>query len=112
MAFLEIDGIPVDVQTTSATEKPLLIGDKVRTFFGNLRSTYITQKREWPFLSGPLTQAEYDTLMAKNGTFVPVTGDFFTGATITAMVTFTENPYIDDRGISFLRYMNILIEEQ
>jgi hypothetical protein len=112
MAFLEIDGIEVDIQTTAASEKRLLVGDKVRTFFGNLRSTYIAQKRSWPFLSGPLTQTEFDTLMAKNGTFVPVIGDFFTEASITAMVTFTEAPYVDDRGVSFLRYINILIEEQ
>jgi len=113
MAFLEIDGIEVDVQTGNNPQEEMIpVGDKVRTFFGYLRVTYINHRRKWPFVSGPLTQAEFDTLMAKNLSIIPVTGDFFTGASINALVTFKSASYIDDNGTGFQRFLNILIEEQ
>jgi hypothetical protein len=111
MAFLAIDSIEVEVQTSNANEEPLLVGDKVRGFFGNLRTTYITQKRTWKFVSGPMTESASNTIRAKNGTFVTIAGSFASGS-ITALLTVTNAQYIDDQGIDFWRYLSLTLEEQ
>lgn len=112
MAFLEIDAIEVDIQTGNAVEELDMIGDKVRSLSGTLRSTYISEKRIWKFLTGPLSETESNTLRAKNGTFVTLTGDFAVDISIEALLTVTEVPYIDNKGIDFWRYLQLLLEEQ
>lgn len=111
MPFLTIDGSEVEVQTSQATEKPQLIGDKVRAFNGDLRTTYITVKRNLNFLSGPLIPADAITLLNKNGTIVLVAGDCIP-ASGNYLVTFEDAQYIDDRGTTYYRYLDILLEQQ
>lgn len=111
MAFLTIDAIEVEIQTSSANEEPTLIGDKVRSFAGNLRSTYSAQKRTWKFITGPMEEISSNIIRAKNGTFVTLAGDFAPTGVI-ALLTVTNAQYIDDRGIDFWRYLSLTLEEQ
>lgn len=111
MAFLSIDGTEVEIQTVNAIEEPLLIGDKVRSFTGSLRTTYSDQKRVWKFLTGPMLEADSNTLRAKNGTFVTCSGDFAPSG-VSALLTVTQAQYIDDQGTDFWRFLQLTLEEQ
>lgn len=112
MAFLTIDSIDVDVQTSSQGEGNELIGDKARMFDGSLRSTYITNKRKWTFLTGPLSETDANTIRAKSGYFILASGDFIPDVFINALLTVNDVQYVDNKGIDFYRYLNLLIEEQ
>jgi len=113
MPFLAIDGVEVEIQTVNANESPELIGDKERMFAGNLRSTYRASKHKWEnLLTGPMENSAVDALMAKNGTFVVVTGDMIPVTYIDALLTITNSQYIDRNGVDFVRYLSITIEEK
>ncbi len=98
MAFLTIAGITVEAQTNAAQESEgTLVGERVRTFSGTLRSTVRARKRAWSFTTPPLTAADAATLRAAIAldAVVSCAGDALGGA-VDCMVRVTQAPFQQD----------------
>lgn len=112
MAFLTIAGTAYNVQSTGAKEgAPQVQGATERMFDGTLRTTKRTRKYTGAFTLGPMTESEYQALLADipPGTFVTVAGDALPSS-ITAEVEVTEAPY-NKIGLGFKRTVGISVVE-
>lgn len=117
MSYMLIGAIPVRVVTDSATgAAPVRGGGVVRAFAGNLRSSLLWAKQEWPRTTGKMTSAEVSTLLATIGTplggnIVTCSGNFSRGASVSCLVTVES---IDDVKLSAtdVRYrVHLLLKE-
>lgn len=62
MAFLTIDGTPVDVDRENADLQFDLVGERVRAFDGTMRSTQRAVKRRWHVITAPIPAAQAEAL--------------------------------------------------
>lgn len=115
MAFLTIAGLTVEVQTAGAQQEAgTVLGERVRTLSGTLRSTVRAVKRAWSFSTPPLTSADAATLRAAiaNDAVVTCAGDALGGA-VACMVRVTQAPYQQDtrQATDFSVILQLALEE-
>lgn len=97
--FLHIGAFVVPVQVQGATERVRrdLQSEAVPTFSLTLRRMGRGRKREWGFLSAPISQADYDSLLAAAApAFVLCTGASMPSGGVSCLVMIEDAPYIED----------------
>ena len=112
MPFLTVAGITVLVNATSAeASAPQVQGTSERMFDGTLRTSKRARKFVGVFTLAPMSEADYQTLLAAIpvGTFVTVGGDALP-APITAEVEVTRAAYVKD-GLGFMRTPTLAVTE-
>jgi hypothetical protein len=115
MAFLTIAGIDVEVLANEADDnEPIEMGEDVRTFNNNLRTTIRNPKLSMRFRTGPMTVTAANTLIAAitGGAHVPVTGDALNAVSITARVRYSFSRIADDSQLrGHQRLLDLVIEQ-
>jgi hypothetical protein len=101
MSFLVVGSVVVDVRSDSASQPESdVVGETMRTFAGNLRSTRRAAKRNWAYTTRAMTFAEENTLLSvigspDGGAFVACSGSFTNnGPAVTCQVTITNREFV------------------
>ena len=114
MAYIIINGLTVEVQSTAAPRSRERIGEVVRSFGGTLRSTVRAIKRQWgPYETPPLTDTEAEALVTAVGLGIQTVSGDVIGASITADVEITGERDIKDvrEATDFRRIVTFIVRE-
>jgi hypothetical protein len=114
MAFLTIAGTAVDV-TDFQEDAPEEIGESVRAFAGNLRTTVRATKRRWKAVTRPMLPADVLALRAlfEGGLHVWCGGTALDGATVLCRLTLDSVGYVKDyaSGVRHQRVLSLTLAE-